>query len=229
MVDRTELMDDPEEAQRAAQDGLQARIWTTMPGIVDSYDPVRQTVSVQPAIKGIITGQDGTPALVNMPLLVDVPVMFVRAGGFAITHPINQGDECLVSFAARCIDSWWQSGGVQAPLEARMHDLSDGFAFFAPTSQPKKLADVQTDGLELRTEDRAVFIKLTADKILINGNIEHTGNTKHTGALDHVGNTLQTGTFVGDVVRTTAGTGLGTHDHGSGALISGKTPAPNLN
>ena len=33
-------------------------------------------------------------------------------------------------------DSWWQSGGIGVPIESRMHDLSDGFAILAPTSQP---------------------------------------------------------------------------------------------
>ena len=216
MQDRRELIDDPEEAQRASQDGLQARIWTSCVGIIESVDLDAQTCSVQPAIQGTVTGEDGLALSVNLPLLVDVPLIFPRAGGFAITFPVKKGDECLVSFSARCIDSWWQSGGVQAPLEARMHDLSDGFAILGPTSQPKKLSDVQTDGVEMRTESRSTYFRLTEGVIFIKGDVVHEGNTQ------------QTGTFTADGVKTTAGTGLGTHDHGSGSLISGKTPGPNL-
>lgn len=221
MADRRELIDDPEEAWRVAFDGSQAKIWTTLPAVVESYDPVAQTISAQPAIQGIVSDERGRDQYVDMPLCVDVPVMFPKGGGFAITHPISPGDECLLSFSARCIDSWWQSGSIQPPLELRMHDLSDGFAFFAPTSQPKRLADVQTDGVEIRTYDRSTYFKLTEGTIFIKGNIVHEGNT------DQVGNTTVTGTVTGDVVKTTIGVGLGTHDHGAGAIISGKTPPPN--
>lgn len=223
MVDRRELTDDPEEAQRVAMQGNQARIWTALPAIVESYDPVRQTISAQPAIQGIVTDENGRDTATNMPLCVDVPVIFTRGGGFAITHPISSGDECLLVFGARCIDSWWQSGGVQPPIESRMHDLSDAFAVFAPTSQPLRLNDVQTDGVELRTISRSTYLKLTDGTIFIKGNIVHEGNTTHTG------NTTQTGTHESTVVKTTSGTSLGTHTHGSGPVIAGETAGPNNN
>ena len=47
------------------------------------------------------------------------------------------GDECLVVFADRCINSWWYQGGVQPPEEIRFHDLSDGFAFVGFRSLPR--------------------------------------------------------------------------------------------
>jgi hypothetical protein len=96
-----------------------------------------------------------------------------------------------------------------------MHDLSDAFASFGPTSQPKRLENVQTDGMELRTDDRSVYIRITEAGIIIKGNIVHEGNT------------TQTGTLTATIVKTEAGVGLGTHDHGTGSLIAGKTPGPN--
>ena len=65
-----------------------------------------------------------------------MPVVFPGGGGFALTFPVAAGDECLVVFASRCIDAWWQSGGVGEPMEPRMHDLSDGFALIGVRSQP---------------------------------------------------------------------------------------------
>lgn len=223
MSDRRELIDDPEEAQRTALDGLQAKIWTSCVGIIESVDLGAQTCSVQPAIRGSVQNSDGSAQSVDMPLLVDVPIIFPRAGGFAITFPVKKGDECLVSFSARCIDAWWQSGGVQAPLEARMHDLSDGFAILGPTSQPRKLSDVQTDGVEMRTDGRDTYIKLTPGTIFIKGDVVHEGNTQQTG------NTTVEGVITGTQVKEADGTGLGTHTHGSGSIIAGQTPAPNNN
>jgi len=152
-MDLRERIEDPVEGQRAALDGRQAQIQTAMPGIIQSYDAERQTCTVQPAIKGRVESPDGSVASVALPLLVDVPVIFPSGGGMSFTFPVHEGDECLVVFASRCIDAWWQSGGVQEPLAARMHDLSDGFALVGPRSQARKLADVSTTEAQLRSDD----------------------------------------------------------------------------
>lgn len=221
-MDRRELINDPEEAQRLAQEGYAAQLWTAMPGIITAVDLSAQTVSVQPAIRGMQTDEKGNATLVNMPLLVDVPICWPRAGGFALTLPVKVNDECLVVFAARCIDAWWQSGGVQAPLEDRMHDLSDAFAILAPTSQPKKLANVQSDGIEMRTDDRSTFIKLTNGTIFIQGNIVHSGNNQQTGNYTLTGNMTHSGgsmTSLGKKID-------GTHTHVS-STAGTNTSAPN--
>lgn len=156
-------MNDPEEAQRAALGGLQARIRTALPGIVAAVDLVRQAVSVQPATQGEQESQDGTSANVNLPLLVDVPIVWPRAGGFALTFPVKVGDEVLVMIADRCIDAWWQSGGIGAALEPRMHDLSDAFAILAPSSQPKaqQLVNVSETAMQMRNEAGTAYIEIT--------------------------------------------------------------------
>lgn len=190
MRDRRELINDPEESLRMAMEGHQAQMWTALPAVVVSYNATSQTVSVQPTIQGATTAKDGSTSNVNLPMLVDVPVCWPRGGGFACTFPVVAGDECLVVFASRCIDGWWQSGGVQKPAEDRMHDLSDGFAIFAPTSQPRKLTNVQTDGIELRNDARDTFLKLTdgvmqieAASVIINGDVTHTGNQTTSGTI----------------------------------------------
>lgn len=138
-----------------------AGLWTALPCIVDSYDPVAVTIVAQPCIQGQQQMPDGSLRMIDMPLLPDVPVCFARGGGLSITHPIQAGDECLVIFASRCIDAWWQSGGVQPPMENRKHDLSDGFAIFAPQSQPNRLSNVATDAVQIRTDDGEALIELT--------------------------------------------------------------------
>ena len=160
-MNREERLDDPEESLRLALENAQANIWTAMPGIVTAVDLAAQTVSVQPAIQGVVSNPDGTTQTVNLPLLVDVPIVWPRAGGFALTFPIAVGDEVLVVFGARCIDSWWQSGAVGAPAEARMHDLSDGFAILAPTSQPKKFANVSSTNVQLRDTAGTTYVEIT--------------------------------------------------------------------
>lgn len=138
-----------------------AKFWSALPCEVESYDAEAVTVTVQPTIKIPISKQDGSIETVQLPLLQDVPVMFYGAGGFTITHPIKKGDECFVSFADRCIDLWWQSGGIQNPFDMRKHDLSDGFAFFRPQSQVKKISNISTHNLEIRLDDNSAKIQIT--------------------------------------------------------------------
>lgn len=136
-------------------------LWTSLPCEVVSFDPEAVTVEVRPLIRIPVRAPDGNIEMLEIKILQDVPVMFTCAGGFTITHPINIGDECLVSFSSRNIDLWWQSGGVQNPFDTRHHDLSDGFAFFRPQSQANKISDISTDSLEIRSDDNKTKIQIT--------------------------------------------------------------------
>lgn len=228
-MDRREHLDDLEEGVRLAMESAQARIWTALPGIVQAVDLTKQTVSVQPAIQGEVTATNGAISRVNLPLLVDVPLVWPRAGGFALTLPVQVGDEVLVVFASRCIDAWWQNGGVGVPAEPRTHDLSDGFALLAPTSQPQVLSNVQADGMELRNVARTVFLKLTNTGIQIQGNITHVGNLDQTGTQQVSGNVTVTGNIAhsgGTLVSGGKNVG-GTHTHSGVQTGPGNTGVPN--
>lgn len=146
-----------------AFDSYAAQLWTALPGIVTAVNLAAQTVSVQPSVQGSVSSPDGSAKDVNLPVLVDVPIVWPKAGGFALTFPVKAGDEVLVVFASRCIDSWWQSGGVGAQAEARMHDLSDGFAILAPSSQAKKYSNVSAANVQLRDEAGTTYVEITPD------------------------------------------------------------------
>lgn len=165
-MDRRERYDDHIEATRAAQDGHQAQIWTALPATVTAYDPAKMTVSAQPCVKGNVRQQDGTSKQVNMPLCVDVPVVFPHGGGFSLTFPIASGDEVLLVFSSRCIDGWWQEGGVQPALDKRMHDLSDAFAIPGPWSQKTKITGGLT-GAQLRNAAGTTVVEVSADTITL--------------------------------------------------------------
>lgn len=141
---------------------IMSNLRVAMPGIIQSFDPDTVTCVVQPAIKGTDTDSAGNSVSLNLPLLVDVPVVFPRGGGVTLTFPVKAGDECLVIFADRCIDFWWQSGGVQEPVDTRQHDLSDAFAIVGPQSQAQKISGISTSAAQLRTDDGAAFIEVAA-------------------------------------------------------------------
>nr|WP_315596085.1 Gp138 family membrane-puncturing spike protein [uncultured Cupriavidus sp.] len=167
-MDRRERVGDPETALREALDGMRAGLWTALPGIIDSFDPDAMTCQVQPGIKMLVRQLDGTTVSIPLPLLVDCPVQFPSGGNCSLTFPVAPGDECLVVFASRCIDGWWQSGGVQEQAELRMHDLSDGFVLLGFRSQPRVLANVSTSAAQLRTDDGQAFVEVNAATHAIN-------------------------------------------------------------
>lgn len=163
MADRAQLLNDPEEAFRLAFEGRQSAMWTAMPGIVTEVDLSKNTCSVQLAIQGTVENENGEKTQVNYPMLADVPIVWPRAGGFVLTFPLAVNDEVLVVFSSRCIDAWWQNGSVQRAMEARMHDLSDGFAIPGPSSQPKVISNVSSTETQLRNEAGDTYLSITAD------------------------------------------------------------------
>jgi len=50
-MDRIERIEHPQESQLIVNEGLKAEIWKTMPGIIQSFDPIEMTVTVQPSLQ----------------------------------------------------------------------------------------------------------------------------------------------------------------------------------
>ncbi len=157
-----------QQAMKVLSDTIFSMLRVSLPGIIESYDPIANTCTVVPALKGAKPDEEGNLISETLPLLVDVPVVFPRGGGCSITFPVKAGDECLVVFSDRCIDFWWQSGGVQEPVDPRQHDLSDAFAFVGPMSQPNVISNISSTTLQMRTDDGAAYIELDPNSHAIN-------------------------------------------------------------
>ncbi|ELN0131897.1 MULTISPECIES: Gp138 family membrane-puncturing spike protein [Klebsiella/Raoultella group] len=158
-----------EQADAQLAQAIMSAMRVSIPGIIQLFDPDTVTAVIQPAIKGVEHDVSGAEVSVNLPLLVDVPVVFPRGGGCTLTFPVKEGDECLVIFADRCIDFWWQNGGIQEPVDGRMHDLSDAFCIVGPQSQAKKIGGISTSAVELRSDDGSVKLALNPASGAISG------------------------------------------------------------
>lgn len=144
-----------QQTAQAIADSVSTQMRVAMPGIIQSFDPDAVTCTVEVALRGIVG--DGSTELKP---LVDVPVIFPRGGGCTLTFPVKEGDECLLIFADRCIDFWWQSGGVQETVDPRQHDLSDAFAIVGPQSQAQKISGISTGATQLRSDDGSTYFEL---------------------------------------------------------------------
>ena len=240
-MDRRERNPDSLEAMHTQLEGWQSRIWTALPGIIQSFDPVHQTAVVQPALQGLVTSQTGAQSWVNMPLLVDCPVQFPRGGGLALTFPVTAGDECLVICASRCIDAWWQLGGVQVQAELRMHDLSDGMVLLGFNSVPKVMSNVSTTAAQLRDVAGDTYVSVaasgaiavtalasvtvTAPAITLNGPVTVNGTLHATGAV--TGDTTITAPTINGTTNVNFGGKSGVaHVHSGVQPGAGNTGAP---
>ena len=112
---------------------IMSSIHCALPGTVVSFDEESQTAVIQPAVireverqgrfsRSTACNYENRP-FVPLPLLRDVPVFM------PVPIEVHEGDACLVIFADRDIDAWFETGEAEVPPSGRMHSLSDGFAF----------------------------------------------------------------------------------------------------
>lgn len=154
----------------AACNSMKASIRVAMPGIVQSFDRDAQTVTVQLSIREKINGTNGVIDA-EIPMLVDVPIVMPRTGGYSLLMVPREGDECLCVFSDLCIDSWWQSGGIQHQAENRRHDFSDGFAILGIWSQPHKVRSFPAKGIALQEDSGNTGIFIADGKIDLRGSV----------------------------------------------------------
>jgi hypothetical protein len=136
-------------------------VHTAIPGIIQSVNFTKMTVTVKPAINIHVMGKSTEPTE-----LVEVPFSVPSSGGFSVTLPIKKGDECLVVFSERTIDSWAVTGGKHQ-TEVRNHHLNDGLAILGFKSQPKAIPAYNTKYMEIRDEKAHTRITIKPPNIEI--------------------------------------------------------------
>lgn len=99
---------------RGVQDSLAARIHTSLPAIVRSYDSSTQTAEVQLAVQ-----LRGNP----VPPLADVPVAWPGGAAGFVHVPLAAGDTVLVVFTEEDHSGWHATGSVSAPRVLARHGL----------------------------------------------------------------------------------------------------------
>ncbi len=88
-------------------------LYCHVPGRIESFDGAKKTATVQLLFASQLP--DGTT--VNYPVLVDCPVFTYQGGGGSFQAPITAGDPCLVVFADRNLDAWFQNGAAAIPFD----------------------------------------------------------------------------------------------------------------
>ncbi len=199
---------------KAAIDAAMNETHTCAPGIIESFDASTQTAKVNLSIRRVSADRStGAATYSQIPPVINVPVVFPSAGGYSITFPVTSGDEVLVVFSERAIDTWLQSGGIQDPLDYRKHDYTDAIAIIGLHSNQKSISGYSTDALEMRTDDRNTSVSISSSKVVIDVAGSGGATYNQDGSIVFA-NGAQI-TAAGDFVNA-SGTTFGTHIHSAG-------------
>lgn len=156
-------------------------------GIVQEFYPDDLTVDVLIANKKTLgLNPDGTQNVKDFPL---IRAKIVYSSPF-ITFPINTGDECILLFSDREIESWFINGEVNPEGYSRIHAFTDAVAIFGIRSLPQ-MVQILTDCLHLFYGQSDIQIK--ENQINVNSTL-----------LNIVGNTTQTGDITATNLNATA-------------------------
>jgi hypothetical protein len=198
---------------RSVIDRAVGDIHTCCPGIIDSFDATSQTVQVKPAIQKLFFPDGEDARWVELPPLVDVPIINLSGAGYILTFPVHSGDQCLLLFAERAIDNWFEQGTSSEPNDARRHSLSDAFALVGIRPRSEAVESYNENDVELRSSDGSIKIqmsggeiKLVAPTVRIEGQLSVSGSVTAQGDVVAGSISLQGHTHLVTGVQTGPGT-----------------------
>ena len=138
-------------------------LYTTMPGRIESYDSATQMADVKIVLqRRIVNDDDGTEELEELPIIPNVPVVFLRGGGAFVSVPVKRGDQVMVHFSQGSLDNWLSgSGDVTDPDDVRCHDITDAIAVpgLYPFTSP--IRDISDSGLRIGFDRGGAQITIT--------------------------------------------------------------------
>ncbi len=160
------------EALQALKSDVFKNLYCHVPGRIQSFDPSKKTA----AVPLLFSTQLPDETIVNYQVLADCPVFTPQGGGGAFQAPISAGDPCLVVFADRNIDAWFNNGSSPAvPFDqlggqpGRMHDLSDGMCFVGFNTLSDALPAYSADELRMIIGLSKVAISKATGLVTIKG------------------------------------------------------------
>lgn len=142
-------------------------IHTCLPGKIEKYYYETQKADVKPLVKKLF--KDGES--LELPVIVSVPVVWMRGGGALFSFPLNRGDGVLLLFAERNINLWLETGEDSAPENGRKFDLTDCIAVPGLVSFSAEIYPDDNENVSLKFNDASVKINTSGTIDINNGNL----------------------------------------------------------
>lgn len=120
-------------------------VHVSLPGVVQLYNPLKQTATIVLPIKRVLQRADDSFTTEKLPVLENVPVAFMRSAAFAITLPLAPGDTGLVVFSEVSIDQWRSKNAATSPGDIGRHTLTGGVFYPGLSPNAKAISILDTD------------------------------------------------------------------------------------
>lgn len=135
-------------------------------GRVQSYDPLTNTLDAVPVVKRAFNIGLDEVDYEELPIIPNVPVIWPRGGGFAVTFPIEEDDHVVLAFTDDDISKWRDSGSIEEPAELVRMGL--GSAIAIPGIGAGDLDVVATDPIEVAARLAGLVIgKVGTDALIV--------------------------------------------------------------
>ena len=163
------------------------QINTSIPAIIDEFDPLTQRVAATPAIRAKFVNSANEVSYIDYPKITNIPLAITKSAGLKITYPIEIGQNCTLIFSQRSIDNFIIEGGIQDPFDGpnpkktqiRCMDLTDAMCFPGVITSKETIEDYATDAIEIRSADNTTKVSVKENSLkLLQGNasMELTGD-----------------------------------------------------
>lgn len=131
-------------------------VHTAIPAVVLKFNDVgrKSTVDVQPLVS--IVSRDGS--IDPQTSILNVPLQQPASSVGGMVFPIREGDNVLLVYAERAIDTWKYGTGSPAPAsDYRRFDMKDCFAIPCVFPTSKAMSSEQKQGPDYSAGDTAVY------------------------------------------------------------------------
>jgi hypothetical protein len=142
------------------------------------------------------TGQYAGVSEIAMPILLNVPICFPRAGNLMVTLPVTVGDTGMLIISQQDLTQWKQKGGDGiAQDDISLFDINNGvYVPFVP-NDVTAVSDYNATAMELRNLAGTAKIKIdNSGTIAITGDVTVTGTLTATTDVVGGGKSLKTHT-----------------------------------
>ena len=162
------MQDSPMAFFNKLSGSLVNEINSCMLGRIETFDASKMKANVVLLVKN----KDG-----NKPMLIEVPVSFIKAGPFFIRPPYKKGDIVLVVFADEDIDNVLLSGDISEPNSTRKHSLDDAIVVGGIMPFTQALPNEHIEDLVIAKDDFTTKIVVKEDgEIIIQGGKVYLGS-----------------------------------------------------
>ena len=150
---------------RLVLDEFRRTLLTSVPGIVEEFDPETRRARVQPALQMRLS----SGKLLSQAPLLDVPVIFPSGGGYTMLFQLVPGDPVQVFFTHRGLSEFKQSLAESPPSPGRIISATDAVLIpgWGGRAGELALSPAVEEGVSLQREDGTASIRLTADRITL--------------------------------------------------------------